>query len=159
MNQNMYFDYRYRASKVNRALRNRERAAEILGISESSLSNYETGKTKCVPPEMVALMSTIYNAPELRNFYCKNSCPIGCHKTLAITEESIEKVAVHLIHCTDSRRLSEALRKFVEIAERGKISEAERAELKEIAGDFKKITFALSEFYILAERQGAITWS
>lgn len=158
MNQNLYFDYRYRASKSNRLLKNRARAAELLGISESSLSNYETGKTKCVPPEMVAQMATIYNAPELRNVYCKFSCPIGCHKNLALTEEPIEKVAVHLVNCTDPKRLSVHISRFLEIAGQGNITEAERKALQEIAEILDTMNFTLSEFFIFAERQGAISW-
>ena len=154
----MYYAYRFRASKSNTVLRNRARAAEILGISESSLSNYETGKTKCVPPEMVAQMASVYNAPELRNIYCTSVCPVGHNLKLATTEAPIEKIAVHLINCTNEQRLHTGLCKFLRIAEEGLDSDKERRELKEVAEIFGPISFAISEFSILAERQGA-TWN
>lgn len=152
----MYFDYRFRASRDNLTLRNRARAAEILGISESSLSNYETGKTKCVPAEMVDQMATVYKAPELRNIYCMTECPIGCHKNLASCEAEIEKVVVHLISTTEPKILTNIMTKLVQIAADGEIDENEKSALKEIADIFNKLTFALSEFFVLAERQGAI---
>lgn len=154
MTGNMYFDYRLRASTDNMALKSRERTSELLGISESSLSNYETGKTKIVPPEMVAQMATIYNAPEMRNIYCKEVCPIGCNKNIATGESTIEAVAVHLINSTD--KLSKGLGKFLQIAEDGNITEEEKEDLRAIASIFNPIIFALSEFNILAERQGVI---
>lgn len=155
----MYFDYRFRASKSNHDLRNRANAAELLGISESSLSNYETGKTKCVPPEMVDHMAKIYNAPELRNKYCMKSCPIGHHRQLATTEEPIEKIAVHLINCTNEKTLFDSVCMFTQIAESKIIDRNEQQKLKEIANSFCKISFALSEFFILAERQGVVSWT
>lgn len=155
MKENMYFRYRYRASKSNAALKNRAQAAEILGISESSLSNYETGKTKCVPAEMVDQMAKLYNAPELRNIYCASMCPIGCHKKLAQSEETIEKVAIHLITSTDSKRMKDNLRKFIKIAAEGSI---EKSDWQEIADNFNQLSYALSEFSILAARQGVQTW-
>lgn len=154
MSQNLYYDCRFNASRSNLALRNRARAAELLGISESSLSNYETGKTKCVPAEMVEQMATLYNAPELRNIYCMSSCPIGSHMNLAANETSLEKVAVHLISCTEPAVLSESIGKFIHIAADGQIDDAEKKQLKEISDIFNKLTFAISEFDILAERQG-----
>lgn len=157
MKENMYFRYRYRASKNNRALRNRANAAEILGISESSLSNYETGKTKCVPAEMVDQMAALYNAPELRNMYCVLMCPIGSHKKMAFSEETIEKVAVHLANSANSKRLKDSLRKFIALAAKGDIGSG-RELLQEVADNFNELSFALSEFSILAERQGVDTW-
>lgn len=141
------------------ALRNRARAAELLGISESSLSNYETGKTKCIPAEMVDQMAVLYNAPELRNIYCMNDCPIGSHKNLAYNEPTIEKVAVHLFNCTETNVLSEKIKDFVRIAQDGFVDESEKENLKTIADIFDSLTFAISEFNILAERQGIISWN
>lgn len=158
MTGNMYFDYRSRASNDNMVLKSRERAAELLGISESSLSNYETGKTKTVPPEMVAQMASVYRAPEMKNIYCKTVCPIGCGKNIATHEASIEAVAVHLINSTEPGRLATGLSKFLAIAEDGSVDETEKECLKAIAAVFNPIVFAISEFGILAERQG-ITWN
>lgn len=154
----MYFDCRLRAANDNKALRSRERAAEILGISESSLSNYETGKTKCVPAEMVEQMAVIYNAPELRNIYCMTECPLGEHKNLATAEPTIEMVAVHLINSTMPYAISDNIKKLLSIAADGRVDDSRKGELHEIAGGLNNLGFALSEFGILAERHGVNTW-
>lgn len=74
---NMYCKCRLAAAKCNDRLNSREGAAELLGISSSTLASYELGLTKVVPVESIALMADIYNAPELKNWYCKNVCPLG----------------------------------------------------------------------------------
>ena len=157
MAENMYFDYRTRASRDNLSLRSRASAAELLGISESSLSNYETGKTKCVPPEMVAQMSKLYNAPELRNIYCTAVCPIGCNN-LAVNESSVEQVAVHLLKSLDTRVISDQLDILLTIAQDGIIDETEVIDLTEISKVFDRITYVISEFRVLAERNG-VEWN
>ena len=60
----------------NERLYSREGAAELLGISVSTLADYELGNTKVVPVDKVVLMADLYNAPELKTGYCKYECPI-----------------------------------------------------------------------------------
>ena len=60
----------------NERLYSREGAAELLGISVSTLADYELGNTKVVPVDKVVLMADLYNAPELKTGYCKHECPI-----------------------------------------------------------------------------------
>ena len=76
-NDNMYFVCRKQAAKYNDKLNSRESAAELLGVSTSSLADYELGNTKVVPVDKVVLMADLYNAPELLNKYCQTECPIG----------------------------------------------------------------------------------
>lgn len=45
-------------------------------MEEDSLKKYELGLTK-VPNTVVALMVDTYNAPELKEWYCSNECPLG----------------------------------------------------------------------------------
>lgn len=47
--ENIYFRYRKEASIYNDKLKSREGASELLGISPSSLADYELGNTKVVP--------------------------------------------------------------------------------------------------------------
>ena len=45
-------------------------------VSESSIKDYENGKT--IPkPKLVKAMAEVYNAPELKWLHCSNSCIIG----------------------------------------------------------------------------------
>lgn len=82
-NENIYFRCRKDAAKYNDKLNSRESASELLGVSVSSLADYELGNTKVVPVDKVVLMADLYNAPQMLNCYCANECPIGCRKETA----------------------------------------------------------------------------
>lgn len=71
-NENVYFACRKKAASYNEKLNSRESAAELLGISPSTLANHELGITKSVPVDTVVMMADLYHAPELKNMYCKN---------------------------------------------------------------------------------------
>lgn len=65
-NENVYFVARKKAAMYNERLYSREGAAELLGISVSTLADYKLGNTKVVPVDKVVLMADLYNAPELK---------------------------------------------------------------------------------------------
>lgn len=96
-NQNVYFRARKQAALYNEKLSSREGAAEMLGISPSTLADYELGITKFVPVDKVVLMADLYNCPELRTGYCKYECPIGKHIPLATSVSGIEGIALRLL--------------------------------------------------------------
>lgn len=56
-NDNVYFRARKEAAIYNERLFSREGAAELLGISVSTLADYELGNTKVVPVDKVVLMA------------------------------------------------------------------------------------------------------
>ena len=89
-NTNMYFQARKKAATYNERLWSREGAAELLGISVSTLADYELGNTKVVPVDKVVLMADLYNAPELITGYCMRECPVHGFLPLA-TELQMEK--------------------------------------------------------------------
>lgn len=104
-NQNVYFRARKQAAMYNERLSSREGAAEMLGISPSTLADYELGITKFVPVDKVVLMADLYNCPELRTGYCKYECPIGKHIPLATSVSGIEGIALRLIREFDSNEI------------------------------------------------------
>lgn len=75
--ENMYFGCRKKAAKYNDKLGSREGASESLGVSVSTLADYELGITKVVPVDNVMRMADLYNAPELKQWYCATECPLG----------------------------------------------------------------------------------
>ena len=80
-NNNVYFKARKKAAIYNERLYSREGAAELLGISVSTLADYELGNTKVIPVDKVVLMADLYKAPELITRYCMSECPVHgfCH--------------------------------------------------------------------------------
>ena len=63
-----YRECRKQAAIYNDALGSMERAAEMLGVSVNTLSNYELGVT--VPPvDIIIVMADLYRAPQLKTMY------------------------------------------------------------------------------------------
>lgn len=76
LGETSYRECRKQAAIYNDALGSMERAAEMLGVSVNTLSNYELGVT--VPPvDIIIVMADLYRAPQLKTMYCKNECLIG----------------------------------------------------------------------------------
>ena len=113
--ENIYFRCRKEAAMHNQKLSSREGAAELLGISVSSLQKYELGVTKTVPVDMVVLMADLYNAPELRSLYCKGECPIGRAMNIATEIKSVESVAIRLIKKLSMREVEDIKEKLLDI--------------------------------------------
>ncbi len=93
-NENIYFKCRKEAASYDERLRSRESAADLLGVSPSSLADYELGNTKVVPVDKVHLMADLYNAPQLRTMYCKYDCPIGAFLTVATEIMSLDTIVL-----------------------------------------------------------------
>lgn len=74
--KSIYGKARAKAAQTNKKFKSRERAAEEIGISKDSLGNYELGKCKVVPPDVVVIIAGVYNTPHLLQDYC-SMCPIG----------------------------------------------------------------------------------
>lgn len=148
----MYFECRKRAAETNDRLRSRASAAEYLGISESSLAHYELGITKSVPVDVVVMMAELYNAPELKNHYCKTECPIGKQMPIATDVQTLEAAAVHLLGSLDTGEIEDYARRILRIASDGKVTEDERAETEAIIKALERICTAVSELKIITDR-------
>lgn len=150
--ENIYFACRKKAAEYNERLSSRENAAELLGISTSTLANYELGITKSVPVESVVLMADLYNAPHLKYRYCKHECPIGkCHPYKE-DEQSLESIVVQLVSRFDDDRMKDLKKKLLEIAEDGEVSEDEVETFKQIVTEMSKMSEAITSIRILDEK-------
>ena len=148
---NIYFQCRILASKHNENLKSRESASEYLGISVSSLANYERGIT--VPPmELVMMMSEVYNAPQLKNLYCLNQCPFGKEQPISAELKTLEEVTVSIVAKLDEKDVYEMKRHLLRIAEDGKISPEEEEDFNEISMAMDKLAVAISELKLLRKK-------
>lgn len=132
MNENVYFECRKKAAIHNERLNSRAGAAEILGISESTLAHYELGITKNIPVDVVVMMAEVYNAPELKCIYCKSECPIGKELPIATEAGNIEGITVRMLAGLEDEKIDKIQKTLLRIAEDGKVEAAEREKLKEI---------------------------
>lgn len=151
-NQNVYFRARKQAALYNEKLSSREGAAEMLGISPSTLADYELGITKFVPVDKVVLMADLYNCPELRTGYCKYECPIGKHIPLATSVSGIEGIALRLIREFDSNEIKNIEKDLVDIAADGVISDDEKPTLEKIISKLDEMSVAISELKLAGEK-------
>lgn len=151
-NNNVYFRARKRAAIYDERLYSREGAAELLGISVSSLADYELGNTKIVPVDKVVLMADFYKAPELKNQYCKTECPIGQQMPIATEIKGLEGITLRLLREFDADMISEMKQQLMDIAADGVIDEDERPHLQKILGKLDDITKAISEMRLVGEK-------
>lgn len=126
---NIYCQCRKKAAMYNDKLNSREGAAELLGISPSTLADYELGITKIIPADSIMRMADLYNAPELRNHYCKNCCPLG-GDVPEIDMESLDRIALKALQ--SMKTLSASRDQLLDIVSDGIISEEEKPRLEEI---------------------------
>ncbi len=151
-NNNMYFKARKKAAIYNERLYSREGAAELLGISVSTLADYELGNTKVVPVDKVVLMSDLYNAPELVTGYCMHECPVHGFLPLATEERNIQGITLRLLKGFNENELNKMKEDLIEITADGIISKEEIPILREILGKLEKLAEIISEMKITGEK-------
>lgn len=151
-NQNVYFQARKKAAAYNERLWSREGAAELLGISVSTLADYELGNTKVVPVDKVVLMADLYKTPELITGYCMQECPVHGFLPLATEEKSLEGIALRLLQSFNEDSLKDMRDNLIEITADGKITEDELPSLKKIIDQLEKMAEVISEMKIAGEK-------
>lgn len=139
---NIFYKARCGAAKHNEQLSSREGAADIMSIDRGRLYRIESGIANPYPEE-VHLMADLYNAPELKNYYCKHCCPLGADMP-EVDVVSLDRIALkalkHMKAVSDSRET------LIDICEDGIISEEERPQLDEILkelGELEQISKSL----------------
>lgn len=154
-NENIYFKCRKEAASYDERLRSRESAAELLGVSSSSLADYELGNTKVVPVDKVNLMADLYNAPQLRTIYCKHDCPIGYCLTLATVIPSLETIVLRLLNGLEDGKLTEVKRQLVSIAATDGLSTKNVHSIDEILLYLDKLVESVSGLKLLCTKTKA----
>ena len=149
---NIYFASRKEAGKYNEKLNSREGAAELLGLSASTLAHYELGVTKVVPPDAVVMMADLYRAPELKAYYCAHECPIGRGMPVATNVNSIELVTVKMIKAFRPEEAEEAKQKLVDIASDGEITADEIPTLEWVLGYLDTMAKTVSELRLTCQK-------
>lgn len=151
-NNNVYFKARKKAALYDERLYSREGASELLGVSVSTLADYELGNTKVVPVDKVVLMADLYKSPELIAGYCVNECPVHGFLPLATEERSIQGIALRLLRGFNEDELKTMKEDLIEITEDGEISPEEIPKLKEILEKLESMAKVISEMKIAGEK-------
>lgn len=138
---NRYFESRKKAAECNERLTSREGAGDLLGVSWSSMADYERGLTK-VPVDVVVRMADLYKDPALLNWYCCKECPICREDMLATEIEDFRGIALRLIVDGDVDGIKAEI---ADIAKDGKIDESEEPRMKAVMEKLGEIGRLINE--------------
>ena len=115
------------------------------------MANYERGIT--IPPlDLVVMMAEEYNAPQLRNLYCMNQCPLGKGQPISAELKTLEAVTVGIVAKLDQNDICDMKRQLLDIAEDGKVSPDEEVDFKEVSLALDKLAVAISELRLVKEK-------
>lgn len=147
---NVYYLARIRAAAYNDQLHSREAASEVVCIDRTRLANIELGNIS-PHPEEVNLMASIYNAPELVNYYCSSQCPLGCGKVDRLAPRNLESAALKIGRLT--RNIDEIAETISDIAEDGQITETERPVFEANVKRLVELKKSIEELILLAQKE------
>lgn len=145
---NAFYQARCTASTHNEQLSSREGAAEIMSIDRGRLYRIEKGLINPYPEE-VHLMADLYNAPELRNFYCTEMCPLGCEMSKA-SVENLDRITVRVI--SSLRRLNGTKELLLDITEDGIVSDDEKQDMRTVLESLEEMEGIAQSLKIWAKK-------
>ncbi len=125
---NIFYQTRCAAAKYNEHLSSREKVEEIISIDRGKLYRIERGVA--IPyPEEIHMMADLYNAPQLRNYYCRHCCILGKDMPEADIED-IDRITVRALVIL--RKVSDTKDALLDITADGIIDDDEKPVLYEI---------------------------
>lgn len=132
---NIFYRARCEAAKHNEQLSSREGAADIMSIDRDRLYRIESGIANPYPEE-IHLMADLYNAPELRNYFCKNMCPLGEDLPKAEMAD-LDRITVRTLSAI--RKLGETRELLLDITEDGVIDESEKEDMEKVLHNLEEL--------------------
>lgn len=132
---NVFYKARCAASTHNEQLSSREGAADIMSIDRGRLYRIESGVA--VPyPEEIHLMADLYNAPELRNYYCTEMCPLG-RDIPKVEVIDLDRITVRTLSAI--RKLNATKELLLDIAVDGVIDEYEKEDMAKVLQSLEEL--------------------
>lgn len=132
---NVFYKARYEASSHNEQLSSREGAADIMSIDRGRLYRIESGIANPYPEE-IHLMADLYNAPELRNYFCKTICPLGEDIPKAEVAD-LDRITIRTLSAI--RKLGETKELLLDITEDGIIDESEKNDMEKVLQNLEEL--------------------
>lgn len=124
----------------------------MLGLSTSTLADYELGNIKVIPVDKVVLMADLYNAPELKTTYCMNECPIHGFLPLATKHETMQGIVLHILNELDINEVELMKKDLINIMQDGSVNEEESERLKVIMTRLESLAKVISEMKLSCEK-------
>lgn len=129
----------------------RDLAGSRIGVSARTISHYENGDTKIIPPDVIARMARVYRDPALKEEYCQSECPLGRGRCAVDTTASVERSILDA-HMYDTGRLDKALAELSSIARDGIVDERERGRFEQVVKEIEDRASQLRSLLISAAR-------
>jgi len=146
---NPFCKARLEAAKYNDRLYSKEGAAELLGLHVSTLSDYELDITKVVPVDKVLLMADLYNAPELKNHYCREVCPLG-YDVPKVELDDLDRITLRALAIF--RNFGETKDLLLDITADGVITKDEKPILEKILQNLSGLESVIQSFRIWVQK-------
>lgn len=145
---NVFYKARCDASIHHEQLSSREGAADIISIDRGRLYRIERGTVNPYPEE-VLLMADLYNAPELRNLYCREMCPLGGDVPV-LELEDLDRITIKAM--ASLRKVAQTKELLLDITEDGVISEEEKPSLEKILAMLDEISAIAQSLKVWTEK-------
>ena len=95
------------------------------------------------------MMADLYNAPELRNHYCRETCPLG--RDMPVLElEDLDRITVRAM--ASLRKVAQTKESLLDITADGIITEDEKPELRKILETLDEVTAIAQSLKVWAEK-------
>lgn len=144
---NVWYKARLAAGAWDARMKSRAGAAEVLGISESAVSDTELEYEKAMTPDKAELMAVGYKAPHLINHYCSEQCPLGAWHDISAKQVELDEAVVKLLK--DIKEARELTDKLLAVAYDNKLDKGEVAELSDAMNKLSNLSSTISEFKAL----------
>ncbi len=128
----------------------REYAAEQLGISDDKLERIENEK-QLPNPQDVLIMSDVYKAPELCNYYCSRDCEIGQLYVPRIPDTELPGIILRLMASIYETRDIEKL--LVKITADEAIDDTEVEDLAQAQYTLEQLSIMIEALQLCVERK------
>lgn len=148
---NIYCQKRKEAAKFDDRFNSREKASELLGVSPSTLADYELDNIKVVPVDVIRRMADIYKAPELMTYYCHKVCPLGDRCMPDVELKTLDRAALQFLAAIRSG--DSAGTQLLDILADGKVTEDEMPQLKECLEPLDQIMLTISELRLRVKKE------
>ncbi|MBQ6371464.1 MAG: helix-turn-helix domain-containing protein [Firmicutes bacterium] len=128
----------------------REHAAEQIGISDDKLERIENGK-QLPNPQDVLLMSDVYQAPELCNYYCNRDCEIGQLYVPKVPQAELPRIILQLLDSVYN--VQDIEKKLVRITADDYIDETEIESLAHAQYTLEQLSIMIEALQLCIERK------
>ena len=128
----------------------RERASDLLGwITPERIEKIENEKVPPHPEEILE-MSKAYKKPDLCNYYCSNTCPIGKKYVPEIKTKDLSQIILQMLASLNTAQKKQE--RLIEITSDGSINTDEIRDFIYIQEELERISVTVEALQLWTER-------